>query len=86
MKRLVTVLAVAMLLALSAPAYAFHHVQLPSTSCAADAAGSPSNNNGQAKEAILANTPLTLPLAPVGTPGQAALAEAPAHDVCANAQ
>ncbi len=85
------VLTIAMTLALSlgssTSAFAFHHSQLPSTSCAADAAGSPSNNNGQAKEAITGHNPAqTLPLPPVGTPGQAALAAAPAHESCANAQ
>ena len=86
MKRLVALLTLAMLLAASAPAYAFHHVQLPSTSCAADAAGSPSNDNGEAKEALTGQAGLTLPLPPVGTPGMAALSEGPAHDVCANAE
>jgi hypothetical protein len=55
---------------------------LPATACHADAAGSPSNNNGMAKEAILANTPLTLPLAPVGTPGNG---QGEGGDHCANA-
>lgn len=88
MKRFVpaSVLAVAFTLALSGPAYAFHHIPLPSTDCAAAAAGSPSDDNGQAKEALLGRAGLTLPLAPVGTAGQPHLASAPAHDTCANAQ
>jgi hypothetical protein len=71
MKR-ITVLLVAVLALAAAPmASAFHHIGLPSTACASDAAGSPSNDNGQAKEAISAHNPAqTLPLPPVGTPGQ----------------
>jgi hypothetical protein len=39
--------------------------------CAAEAAGSPSNDNGMAKESLLAHNPAQeLPLPPVGTPGQ----------------
>ena len=48
---------------------AFHHGGLPATQCASDAAGSPSNNNGAAKQALTGQAGLTLPLAPVGTPG-----------------
>jgi hypothetical protein len=58
--------------ALAAPgaASAFHHGGLPSTACANANAGSPSNDNGMAKEAIRAHNPAqTLPLPPVGTPG-----------------
>ena len=42
--------------ALSAPssALAFHHTDLPATVCHAPAAGSPSNDNDQAKEALTA--------------------------------
>jgi len=58
-----------MLTVMSAPAFAFHHVGLPSTTCAADQAGSPSDENGQAKENLTGTAGLTLPLAPVGTPG-----------------
>jgi hypothetical protein len=69
---LVVVLASLMMLTvMSAPAFAFHHVGLPSTVCAAEAAGSPSNDNGMAKESLLAHNPAQeLPLPPVGTPGQ----------------
>ena len=55
-------------LALPGSAFAFHHGGLPATVCHAEAAGSPSNDNGMAKEALLA-AGWTLPLAPVGTPG-----------------
>ena len=58
-----------MLTVMSAPAFAFHHVGLPSTTCAADQAGSPSNDNGLVKENLMGTAGLTLPLAPVGTPG-----------------
>ena len=50
MKRLVLLVAVVFLLGLPSSALAFHHTGLPSTVCAADAAGSPSNDNGLAKE------------------------------------
>ena len=70
MKRLGVGIGLALTLALPGSAFAFHHGGLPATACHGEAAGSPSNDNGMAKEAILANTPLTLPLAPVGTPGQ----------------
>ena len=76
MSRLKSVLAAVLVSALmvvmmAAPAFAFHHGGLPSTVCAAEAAGSPSNDNGQAKESLLAHNPAQdLPLPPVGTPGQ----------------
>ena len=74
MKRIALVLALVGATLLPGTAFAFHHLGadggLPSTSCAADAAGFPSNDNGQAKAAILANTPLALPLAPIDTPGE----------------
>jgi hypothetical protein len=81
MKRLALGLALAAALLLPGTAFAFHHVGLPSTVCAADAAGSPSNDNGQAKEAILDNTPLSLPLPPVGTPG---IGQGEGGEFCAN--
>ena len=68
MKRLAIGLALAASLALPGTVLGFHHGGLPSTVCANDAAGSPSNDNGMAKEALLA-AGLTLPLPPVGTPG-----------------
>ncbi len=72
MRRIATALALAGTLLMPGTVLGFHHLGLPSTECAAEAAGSPSNDNGMAKEAILANTPLSLPLAPVGTPGSGA--------------
>ena len=70
MKRMLVLLVLAVALTVPAAAAAFHHGGLPSTFCAAEAAGSPSNDNGMAKEAITANNPAqTLPLPPVGTPG-----------------
>ena len=82
MKRLALALGLALALALPGSALAFHHIGLPATACHADAAGSPSNNNGMAKEAILAHSPQTLPLPPVGTPGQF---RGDGGDHCANA-
>jgi hypothetical protein len=69
MRRLAAILGLAAVLALPAPALAFHHVVIPSAACAADAAGSPGNDNGMAKEALLGKAGLSLPLPPVGTPG-----------------
>ena len=67
---LVTALASALMLTvIAAPAFAFHHGGLPSTVCAADQAGSPSNDNGMAKENLTGTAGLMLPLPPVGTPG-----------------
>ena len=72
-----------MLIVIAAPALAFHHGGLPSTVCAADAAGSPSDNNGQAKESITAHNPhFKPPLPPVGTPGQG---QGEGGEHCANA-
>jgi hypothetical protein len=82
MKRLAVGFAAALVLALPGSALAFHHGGLPATACHADQAGSPSNDNGMAKEAILANTPLTLPLPPVGTPGNG---QGEGGEHCANA-
>jgi hypothetical protein len=86
MKRLVLLLAALFVLALPTSALAFHHTGLPSTFCAADAAGSPSNDNGMAKEAISAaisagNPALELPLPPVGTPGNG---QGEGGEFCAN--
>ena len=69
-RALVAALASALMLTvMAAPALAFHHGGLPSTECAADQAGSPSNDNGMAKENLAGTAELTLPLPPVGTPG-----------------
>ena len=65
-----TSVAALMLVMMAAPAFAFHHGGLPATQCHAEAAGSPSNDNGQAKENLGAHNPRGLPLPPVGTPGQ----------------
>jgi hypothetical protein len=81
MKRIALAFGVALVLALPGSTLAFHHGGLPARVCAADAAGSPTNDNGMAKEAILANTPLTLPLAPVGTPGNG---QGEGGEFCAN--
>ena len=70
MKRALVLFFVFAALALPTAASAFHHGGLPARFCAANAAGSPSNDNGQAKEALTAHNPNGLPLAPVGTPGQ----------------
>jgi len=82
MRRLAFGIGLALALALPGSALAFHHVGLPATACAADAAGSPSNDNGMAKEAILAHSPRSLPLPPVGTPGQG---KGEGGEHCANA-
>jgi len=73
MKRLLLILLLLASLAAPAAALGFHHGGLPARFCAADAAGSPSNDNGMAKEAITAHNPAqTVPLPPVGTPGNGA--------------
>ena len=69
MKRFAALAAAALTLALPAAAPAFHHGGLPATACHAPAAVSPSNDNGNAKEALTTHAGLTLPLPPVGTPG-----------------
>jgi hypothetical protein len=83
MRRLSIVFALVAVLALPGSTLAFHHVGLPATVCHAAAAGSPSNDNGMAKEAILEHAPLTLPLPPVGTPGQG---QGEGGEHCANAR
>ncbi len=64
-------------------ASAFHHGGLPATACHGPAAGSPSNDNGMAKEALLAHNPHGLPLPPVGTPGDG---QGRGGEHCANAR
>ena len=84
MKRLLLVVCALVMLAVPAGASAFHHGGLPARFCAADAAGSPSNDNGMAKEAITAHNPAqTLPLPPVGTPGNG---QGDGAEHCANAE
>lgn len=83
MKRLLILALLLGSLVLPSTVLGFHHGGLPSTFCAAEAAGSPSNNNGEAKEALVAHNPAqSLPLPPVGTPGQFAPEGA---EFCANA-
>ena len=80
MKRLLILALLLGSLVLPSTVLGFHHGGLPSTVCAAEAAGSPSNNNGEAKEALLA-AGLTLPLPPVGTPGNG---QGEGGEFCAN--
>jgi hypothetical protein len=83
MKRLLILALLLGSLVLPSTVLGFHHGGLPSTFCAADAAGSPSNDNGQAKESLIAHNPAqSPPLPPVGTPGQFAPEGA---EFCANA-
>lgn len=70
MKRLLILALLLGSLVLPSTVLGFHHGGLPSTACAAEAAGSPSNDNGMAKEALIAHNPNGIPLAPVGVPGQ----------------
>lgn len=82
MKRLLILALLLGSLVLPGTVLGFHHGGLPSTFCAADAAGSPSNNNGQAKEALIAHNPAqSLPLPPVGTPGNG---QGEGGEFCAN--
>ncbi|HZO49396.1 MAG TPA: hypothetical protein VFB26_04550 [Gaiellaceae bacterium] len=70
MRKLMALAVLLAALAVPGSGWAFHHTGLPSTVCANENAGSPSNDNGQAKEALLAHNPAQdLPLPPVGTPG-----------------
>lgn len=69
MKRILILVTLTASLALPSVALGFHHGGLPATDCHAAAAGSPSNDNGAAKENLVAHNPNGLPLAPVGTPG-----------------
>jgi hypothetical protein len=83
MRKALLLLSVVTALVASPGAFAFHHTGLPATFCAADAAGSPSNDNGMAKEAISAHNPAQdLPLPPVGTPGNG---KGAGGEHCANA-
>ena len=82
MKRIALAFGAALVIALPGSTLAFHHGGLPSTQCADEAAGSPSNDNGMAKEAISGNTPVSLPLPPVGTPGNG---QGEGGEFCANA-
>jgi hypothetical protein len=84
MKRLLILALLLGSLVLPSTVLGFHHGGLPSTFCAADAAGSPSNDNGQAKESLIAHNPAQdLPLPPVGTPGNA---KGQGGEFCANSE
>jgi hypothetical protein len=69
---LVMSLVVALTLATSSAATAFHHGGVPGDECAPAQAGTP-GSNPTARDAIRAHNPAqTPPLPPVGTPGDAA--------------
>ena len=91
MRRIALALAFAGIVAMPASAFAFHHRDLPSTVCAAEAAGSPSNDNGMAKESLLAHNPTGVPLPPLGSPGNSGMDTTPGleqtqgGDNCVNA-
>ena len=83
MKRLLILALLLGSLVLPSTALGFHHGGLPSTFCSDEAAGSPSNDNGQAKESLIAHNPAqSLPLPPVGTPGNG---QGEGGEFCANA-
>lgn len=83
MKRLLILALLLGSLVLPGTALGFHHTNLPARFCAAEAAGSPSNDNGMAKESLLAHNPAqSLPLPPVGTPGDG---QGEGAEFCANA-
>ena len=82
MKRFAIALGLAATMLLPGTALAFHHTGLPATFCHDPAAGSPSNDNGMAKEVLLAHSPQALPLPPVGTPGNG---QGDGSEHCANA-
>ncbi|MEZ0239248.1 MAG: hypothetical protein ACAH65_00485 [Chloroflexota bacterium] len=79
MKRFAFGLALVGVLLLPGTTLAFHHGGLPSTDCAAEAAGSPSNDNGQAKEAINEFSPFGAPLPPASVIGSSPLEEIPGN-------
>jgi len=84
MKRLLILALLLGSLVLPSTVLGFHHTGLPARFCAADAAGSPSNDNGQAKESLIAHNPAqSLPLPPVGTPGNG---QGEGGEFCANAE
>ena len=83
MKRALIAVVLAIPLGVPASAAAFHHGGLPATTCHAPAAVSPSNLNGMAFEAIdTHNQALSIPLPPVGTPGNG---QGQGGEHCANA-
>ncbi len=81
-KTLLAMMVMGLMVALMAtPAFAFHHTTLPVADCADANAGSPSNDNGQAKENLIEQG-FALPLAPVGTAGSTAASTTPAEQNC----
>jgi hypothetical protein len=83
MKRLLILALLLGSLVLPSTVLGFHHTGLPARFCAAEAAGSPSNDNGMAKESLIAHNPAQgLPLPPVGTPGDG---QGEGAEFCANA-
>lgn len=81
MKRLLILALLLGSLVLPSGVLGFHHGGLPARFCAADAAGSPSNDNGEAKEALTAAGVIPPALAPVGTPGNG---QGEGAEFCAN--
>jgi hypothetical protein len=69
MKRLLLFAAVAAGLAMPQTAAAFHHGGVPADECAPEEAGTP-GSNPTARQALM-DAGLSLPLAPVNTPGDA---------------
>jgi hypothetical protein len=61
----------------------FHHGGLPSTLCSADAAGEPSNTNGEVRFGLSHNPEQEIPLPPVGTPGNG---DGQGDEFCPNAE
>ncbi|MEX0625709.1 MAG: hypothetical protein WD402_04110 [Chloroflexota bacterium] len=70
MKRLLILALLLGSLALPGTVLGFHHGGLPSTLCSADVAGEPSDTNGKVRFGLSHNTAQTIPLPPVGVPGQ----------------
>ena len=83
MKRLLILALLLGSLVLPSTVLGFHHGGLPARFCAADAAGSPSNDNGQAKEALTAAGLFPPALPPVGTPGDG---QGQGDEFCPNAE
>jgi len=82
MKRLLILALLLGSLVLPSAVLGFHHGGLPSTTCSADAAVDPSNNNGEAKFGLSHNPAQSIPLPPVGKPGED---QGKGGEFCANA-
>jgi hypothetical protein len=82
MKRLVILALLLGSLVLPSTVLGFHHGGLPSTLCSAEAAGDPSNTNGEVRFGLSHNPAQSIPLPPVGTPGNGA---GKGDEFCANA-